>query len=50
MWDILLLVMVAATFIYGYFAMGWLVRFLEKLQSAEDHPAETHPPITQRAL
>ncbi len=38
--DILLLAVVAATFIYGYFVMDRLDRFLETLRPEEDRPAD----------
>ncbi len=38
--DILLLVLVAAMFIFGYFMMDRLGRFLEELRPEEERPAE----------
>ncbi len=38
--DILLLAVVAATFIYGYFVMDRLGRFLETLRLEEDRPVD----------
>ncbi len=38
--DILLLAIVAAMFVCGYFVMGRLDRFLERLRPEEDRPAD----------
>ncbi len=48
--DILLLVLVAAMFIFGYFVMDRLDRFLEELHPEEDQPAdETEREIPEQA-